>query len=135
MKIKNAMLISCVIALTSCVSPSVYTVKVLKHEKNYFAASGEGFENRYDAVVCEVLNGKKHVCDLAVYQHWFKKNRKDYPAVGAEIPIKQFDFKEQMFKPVRGLYTIELDEFEKLKIGSSNKTFQRTVDPRRVNVR
>jgi len=130
MKIKNAILISCVIALTSCVSPSVYTVKVLKHEENYFAAWGEidgkEFENRYDAVVCEVLNGKKHVCDLAVYQHWFKKNRKDYPAVGAEIPIMQFDFKEQMFNPVRGLYTIELDEFEKLKTESSNNNMEHT---------
>jgi len=130
MQIKKAILISCVIALTSCVSPSVYTVKVLKHEEDYFAAWGEidgkEFENRYDAVVCEVLNGKKHVCDLAIYQHWFKKNRKDYPAVGAEIPIKQFDFKEQMFNPVRGLYTIELDEFEKLKTESSNNNMEHT---------
>jgi hypothetical protein len=106
-------------------SAPVYTVKVLRHEKNYFAdwgeVDGKEFENRYDAVVCEVLNGKKHVCDLVVYQHWFKKNRKDYPAVGAEILIKQFDFKEQMFNPVPGLYTIERDDFEVLRIAPAKK--------------
>lgn len=104
---------------------SVYTVKVLRHEKNYFAdwgeVDGKRFENRYDAIVCEVLNGKKHVCDLVVYQDWFKKNRKDYPAVGAAIPIKQFEFKEQMFNPVPGLYTIELDDFEILRITPATK--------------
>jgi hypothetical protein len=107
------------------VPASVYTVKVLRHEKTYFADWGEidgkRFENRYDAVVCEVLSGKKHVCDLAVYQDWFKKNRKDYPVVGSEITIKQFDFKEQMFNPVPGLYTIELDDFEILKIAPATK--------------
>jgi hypothetical protein len=104
---------------------AIYTVKVLRHEKTYFADWGERdgkeFENRYDAVVCEVLNGQKHVCDLAVYQHWFKKSRKDYPAVGSEIRIKQFDFKEQMFNPVPGLYTIELDDFEILRITPATK--------------
>jgi hypothetical protein len=107
------------------VPASVYNVKVLRHEKTYFAdwgeTDGKEFENRYDAVVCEVLNGKKHVCDLAVYQHWFKKNRKDYPVVGSEITINQFDFKEQMFNPVPGLYTIELDDFEALRIAPTTK--------------
>ncbi len=103
------------------VSPPSYTVKVLQHEKNYFAEWGEvdgkPFEDRYDAVVCDVLSGKEHICNLAVYQHWFKKDRKNYPSVGSEFPIRQYDFKEQMFTPVRGIYTMELDEFEKLKMG------------------
>lgn len=124
MKISQTMLILCASLLSSCLSPSTYTVKVLKHEKNYFADWGEvdgtPFENRYDAIVCEVLGDGKHICNIAVYQHWFKKDRKDYPAVGSELTIRKFDFSEQMFNPTPGLYTIELDAFEKLKTGRSS---------------
>lgn len=116
------MLVCGMVLATSC-SNATRHFRIVKPEKfhsDYFAVwgerDGEPFEDRYDAMQCGLYENGNRIGDLIIYQHWFKKDRKEYPEIGSSVQIEICNLEQNIFNDTNGIYAVEADRFEEIRI-------------------
>lgn len=110
-----------IFSLLGCNSTSgedVYTFKAVRMHSDYYAEWGERdgqeFEDRYDGLEYEIYDGNRKMGNIVVFQHWFKKGRKEYHKIGEMVKVRKFDYRINRLGAPGDPYTIEYDEFKKL---------------------
>jgi hypothetical protein len=75
-----------------------YVLKAIEYQSNFFAIwgsteNGKEFEDRYDAMLFEIYKKSEKIGEISAYQHWFQKDRKEYPKIGETITVEEFNYK------------------------------------------
>jgi hypothetical protein len=96
---------------------NTYTLKAIKFYDTYYAEWGlvndKEYEDRYDGMECEIYENGKLIGVITVFQHWFNKNRKQYPKIGETIKVEAFDYKVNRIPA--GKYNVEFSELKIVK--------------------
>jgi hypothetical protein len=76
---------------------NTYTLKAVKFYNTFYAEWGilndKEYEDRYDGMEFEIFQNNLFIGKIVAFQHWFDKNRKKYPEIGASINVEFFDWK------------------------------------------
>jgi hypothetical protein len=76
---------------------NLYTLKAVTFHETVYAEWGifndKEYEDRYDGMEFEIYENGILIGTITVFQHWFTKNRINYPKIGESIKVEAFNFK------------------------------------------
>ena len=89
------------------------TLKAVEYYDTVFAEwgiceDGTEFEDRFDGMKFEVYQDGTLIGTVILFQTWFKKNPRKYPAIGETITVPEFDFR--VYRLPLEDYNLEYDE-------------------------